>query len=772
MLRQTDEWTAIKTKVEKWKERPDDFTSEAEALQMLRSLERSEEEEVRKIYDDIYSLLAYSRFKRVSYEDEMVTTWLSQVHEENSRLFQWVQLQMFIEKVKAPFLPKVFPQIRETDHGSAKKKLAEDYVAIAEHFFSVYPAVESALQKAIDLAMKTEDEQEEKLRKWLQVLESIEAEMHHVTKATKAYQQSVTGIYYSATQLNEVRTMIQRVEQLNQEWEQLLFERKKDHSSALSELQQLIGLDEVKQKVKALYRYLQYQHIRKERGFHLQDDISLNMVITGNPGTGKTILARTLAKIYHELGVLEKEEVIEVNRSQLVGGFVGQTEENTMNFIQKALGGVLFIDEAYSLKRDQSSGNDYGQTAIDTLVAAMTNKEYAGKFAVILAGYPEEMRHFLFSNPGLRSRFPEHNHIHLRDYTKEELLNIAEQIALENDFFFSEKAKVELTRRIENEQIDETFGNARTVKNIVMDAIFQKGAQTNLQQQLDYEDIAVLTEEAVQSQKHGNKEEQSPLEELQQLIGLDNVKKEVKQLTSFVRVQRIREQKGLPTVPIGLHSVFTGNPGTGKTTVARLFATALNEIGLLKRGHVIVCGRSDLVAGYIGQTAIKTKQKIREALGGVLFIDEAYSLASGGPKDFGREAIDTLVEEMTKYNENLVVILAGYPDEMAHLLQQNPGLQSRFKKHIHFPDYSPNEISEISLQYAKKYGYDINESLRNQINDKLKELSLDGNGRFAVDIVDRAIQRHANRMIEEGQQWETDALTTLKEADFIDVFNI
>ncbi|WP_026672121.1 AAA family ATPase [Alkalihalobacterium bogoriense] len=772
MLRQTDEWTAIKTKVEKWKERPDDFTAEAEALQLLRSLERREEEEVEKVHDDIYSLLAYSRFKRVSYEDEMVTTWLRQVHDENSRLFQWVQLQLFIEKVKTPFLPKVFPQIRETDHGSAKKKLAEDYVAIAEHFFSVYPAVESALLQAIDIAMKIEDVQEEKLRKWLQVLESIEAEMHLVTKATKAYQQSVTGIYYSATQLNEVRTMIQRVEQLNQEWEQLLFERKNDNSSALSELQQLVGLDEVKQKVKSLYRYLQYQHIRKERGFHLQDDISLNMVITGNPGTGKTRLARTLAKIYHELGVLEKEEVIEVNRSQLVGGFVGQTEENTMNFIQKALGGVLFIDEAYSLKRDQSSGNDYGQTAIDTLVAAMTNHEYAGKFAVILAGYPEEMRHFLFANPGLRSRFPEHNHIHLRDYTKDELIQIAEQIALNNDFFFSNHAKVELSRRIEKEQIDDTFGNARTVKNIVMDAIFQKGAQTNVQQELNYEDIAVLTEEAVRTQKHGNKDEQSSLDELQQLIGLDNVKKEVKQLTSFVRVQRIREQRGLPTVPIGLHSVFTGNPGTGKTTVARLFASALNGIGLLKRGHVIVCGRSDLVAGYIGQTAIKTKQKIREALGGVLFIDEAYSLASGGQKDFGREAIDTLVEEMTKYNENLVVILAGYPDEMTHLLQQNPGLQSRFKKHIHFPDYSPIEISEISLQYAKKYGYDIDGSLRKKIDDKLKEISIDGNGRFAVDIVDRAIQRHASRMIEEGQHWETDALTTLREADFIDLFNM
>lgn len=171
----------------------------------------------------------------------------------------------------------------------------------------------------------------------------------------------------------------------------------------------------------------------------------------------------------------------------------------------------------------------------------------------------------------------------------------------------------------------------------------------------------------------------NPREQLDRLIGLETVKKEVQHLVSFVKMQQVRRERGLPVVPIQLHSVFTGNPGTGKTTVAKIYAELLKECGFLKRGHLIVASRADFVAGYVGQTAIKTKKKIREALGGVLFIDEAYSLLSQTSGDFGKEVIDTLVDEMTKHNENLVVVLAGYPNEMEKLMSSNPGLKSRFK---------------------------------------------------------------------------------------------
>ncbi len=405
------------------------------------------------------------------------------------------------------------------------------------------------------------------------------------------------------------------------------------------------------------------------------DEPGLHMVITGNPGTGKTTIARLLAKLYHQLGLLESDHVVEVNRSHLVGSYLGQSEENTTNYVRQAIGGVLFIDEAYSLKREGQSGNDYGQAVIDTLVSSMTSSEYGGKFAVILAGYPEETRQFLFANPGLRSRIPDQNYIELPDFETEELLQIAENTALSNDFFFTDEALRLVQDNIEQARVDDTFGNARTVRDIVLRIIFQKRTDRKLTTD-SWIDHMTLAAQDVKDPKQ-NENESEPLQQLEQLIGLQSIKEEVKKLSSFVQIQQARKSKGAPAVPIQLHAVFTGNPGTGKTTIAKIYAAILKERGLLKRGHLVVASRSDLVAGYVGQTAAKTKTVIRDALGGVLFIDEAYSLFRGS-QDFGKEAIDTLVDEMTKHNENLVVVLAGYQQEMKQFIDSNPGLASRF----------------------------------------------------------------------------------------------
>jgi len=277
----------------------------------------------------------------------------------------------------------------------------------------------------------------------------------------------------------------------------------------------------------------------------------------------------------------------------------------------------------------------------------------------------------------------------------------------------------------------------------VLEAIFKKGARP-----VDGDDFSLYTlleKEDFESSSVSTSEK--PLEKLNSLVGLETVKSEVTTLISFVRMQQLRKEKGLPAVPVQLHSVFTGNPGTGKTSVAKIYAELLKECGMLKRGHLIVSSRADFVAGYVGQTAIKTKKKIREALGGVLFIDEAYSLFGQTSGDFGKEVIDTLVDEMTRHNENLVVILAGYPTEMDMLLESNPGLRSRFKKFFHFPDYTTEELLVIIRNYAGKYQYKMSEETISFLAEELSETDIKGNGRFGTNLVDEAIQSQAFRLM-------------------------
>ncbi|WP_079510273.1 AAA family ATPase [Mesobacillus jeotgali] len=637
-----------------------------------------------------------------------------------------------------------FPRIRETDNRALKKKTAEQYIDISRHFLGL---AEEVLE---DLKNPQHDENSDAGIKFVRLAGLVERaidETAALLKATELYEESVTGVFHTAVHFEEMKKRMQTLEDIKFRWEEEFAEEMDSQGQSqidpLAELNQMVGLESVKGRVNDFYRFLKYQQKRKELGLQSKDDQSLNMVLTGNPGTGKTSLARLLAKIYHQLGVLPREDIIEADRSQLVGAYVGQTEENVRKIAEQALGGVLFIDEAYSLKREGQTGNDYGQTAIDTLVSLMTGNEYGGKFAVILAGYPEEMRQFLDANPGLRSRFPQSNFIHLPDYTDEELMQIAEQAAQDNDYAMTESAKLELRERIEKERVDDTFGNARTVRNLVLEAIFKKGSRQN--EDADFSTYTLLEKEDFESTIESSAEK--PVDRLNALVGLDTVKSEVTSLISFVRMQQLRKEKGLPAVPIQLHSVFTGNPGTGKTTVAKIYAELLKECGMLKRGHLITSSRADFVAGYVGQTAIKTKKKIREALGGVLFIDEAYSLLGQTSGDFGKEVIDTLVDEMTRHNENLVVILAGYPSEIDTLLESNPGLRSRFKKFFHFPDYSAGELLLIIRNYAGKYQYKISGQAIEFLSARLSETEINGNGRFATNLVDEAIQSQAYRLM-------------------------
>src|SRR5690606_16151847 len=322
------------------------------------------------------------------------------------------------------------------------------------------------------------DDEHDPFRQLTDLLNEVTRTVHELQMLAEEYEESSGDQFHNSGVFKQIRELVEKIEQNKKLWDEFFNQKlnTEERKSALEVLEEMIGLSDLKERIRQFYGYLQYQQKRKEQGFKTVDEMSLNMVLLGNPGTGKTTIARTLAKIYHELGILPREEVIETNRSQLVGSYVGQTEENVRSIVQKALGGVLFIDEAYSLKREGQSGNDYGQAAIDTLVSLMTDKAYGGKFSVILAGYPEEMRQFLNANPGLRSRFPQSNIFELPDYTIEELLAIADKMARDNDFIITKAGKRELAHRIEMERVDSSFGNARTVQDIILQAIFKKGA--------------------------------------------------------------------------------------------------------------------------------------------------------------------------------------------------------------------------------------------------------------------------------------------------------
>ena len=239
--------------------------------------------------------------------------------------------------------------------------------------------------------------------------------------------------------------------------------------------------------------------------------------------------------------------------------------------------------------------------------------------------------------------------------------------------------------------------------------------------------------------------------ELDNLIGLDSVKQEVHTMSNFIKVQLSRQQKGLKTSPVSYHCVFTGNPGTGKTTVARIIAGIYAELGVLKKGHLVETDRSGLVAEYVGQTAVKTNKVIDSALDGVLFIDEAYSLVGGGQSDYGKEAIATLLKRMEDDRDRLVVILAGYGNEMKQFIDSNPGLQSRFNRYIHFADYTADELHKIFCSLVKKYDYELTEDassamlskLTNAVENKDKNF---GNGRTVRNIFEKTLERQANRI--------------------------
>lgn len=690
------------------------------------------------------TLLATRRFEERQTIDPLLHRWVKELEALNALppALRVSQLYEVLRRHKQHLYIE-WPKLRETDYASMKVQILTEYEVktseLLEQLDQLHDEVDRAKSDLRDSEFKDQLE-----RLFLVVIEAMQ-EVAALEDDTASLLASMQGNYFSREAFHRFGERAGLVKDRLDTIIKLLPEQAKNtRSSAIESLEAMIGLTDVKARVKAWYRFLLFQKEREKAGFSSKHEPSLHLVFTGNPGTGKTTLARLMAEIYFELGLLARPDVVEADRSSLVGAFVGQTEEQVMNKVKEAEGGVLFIDEAYALKRQDASGSDYGQAAIDTLVAAMTSGEYAGKFVVILAGYPEEMRHFLLANPGLRSRFPESNHYELPNYSDDELVAIGEKVAAENNYVLTVEAKRSLLARIDRERVDTTFGNARTVHNILLDAMFKKGSRFGADAPLD--EMALLTELDFEMEAT----EDASASTLEDLVGMDDAKRQLREIEALITIQKRRRELGLKTAPVQLHATLVGNSGTGKTTFAYLYAQLLKKTGYLKRGHLKVVSRADLVSGYVGQTAQKTKAAIRDALGGVLLIDEAYSL-NGGPNDYGREAIDTLVDEIPKHGENLVIVMAGYEAPMRRLIESNPGLSSRIKRTIHFEDYSIEQLTEIAQKYAAKFGYTYDNTVDDALSNRLSATERP-NARTALSLIDEAIARQSYRLMETEDQ--------------------
>lgn len=550
---------------------------------------------------------------------------------------------------------------------------------------------------------------------------------------------------------------------------------------ALKALNELIGMSQVKDAVRKLKDALLIERERIDRGLLDPKNSLQHLVITGNPGTGKTTVAKLLGSIFHAIGLLPTDKVVEKEAKDLKSSYVNQTAQLMNDAVDEAMGGILFIDEAYMLMDIDANGQGdrTGKEAVGALITRMLND--AGKFILIMAGYPKEMNAFVDkANPGFRRRF--RAFLHIDDYSPDELYRIFKMKSDKQKFILTDEADRLL--RIKIEQMvntkNETFGNAGEVDKLLSSILERQSSRLSEIMQGGHllDDSALLSIEAddIPIERPKEVDPRSILEKLDGFVGLAGVKQELRNMVNTINVnKKLAEIQKRPVEKRIDHYVFMGNPGTGKTTIAQMMADIFFSMGLLPSNNLVSVAREDLVAGYVGQTAPKVKQVVQSALGGVLFIDEAYSLVQGANDSFGMEALNTLLPLLLTYKDKFVCIVAGYTSNMTEFLHNNPGLTSRFTKRINFEDYKPEELTEIFSNKVKKEQFKLLDDAYEAALEYFRKLYCMrdqhfGNARTAGNFFEKVKTSHSNRIADmdfNSPDFDVDILIEITKEDII-----
>ncbi|GAA1961031.1 AAA family ATPase [Amycolatopsis minnesotensis] len=514
-----------------------------------------------------------------------------------------------------------------------------------------------------------------------------------------------------------------------------------------AELDACVGLEPVKREIALFVAEEKAAKLRRESGMAATSR-PRHFVFTGGPGTGKTTVARIVGRMFAALGALPAGHLVTVDATDLVTGWAGDISAGVRRVVDRALGGVLCVEDAHALQAT-SSDDSRPREAMNALLAAV--QAHSDNLLVVLTGPDAGVNGLLKAEPDLAVHFGKV--LRFPNLSADEFTGVFARKAEEAGFELR-GGVLEKIRSLLASTTNGTAGNARTAVTLLDRTIALQARRILADGVVDEDESLheIFAEDVPDALTPATRVElpSDPLAEIDGLIGLDAVKHEVRLLVAEAKADRLRRDAGIPLSAPTRHLVFTGNPGTAKTTIARLVAAVYGELGLLSSGHLVEVTSSDLIAEYLGQTAPKVRAAVTRALGGVLFIDEAYALTPAANwDDYGKEALAELLKGMEEHREDLVVIVAGYAGEMTKFLASNPGLSSRFPSTLHFPDYSDDELVAIFTAMAAKGGLALADGVEDGVRAVLRATARGtsfGNGRYVRNLLDRAIALQADRI--------------------------